>query len=357
MDDSGEKTEQPTEKHLRESKRRGDVAKSSDLISSVLLLGAVAVLWMYGSRVWSDLRDVTSRSIQEAAAFGGDLTPAVALTFLAAGVKALAWALAPLFAVLFVLALLTGYLQVGPIFAFGSVKPNLKTLDPGGNLRKKLFESRAYVEFSKSLVKMAVTGLVVWSALWDARFDLLRLTGQEVAQAGSFVLSLCLSVALKVGLVFVALSVGDYFLQKLLHLRKLKMSKRQVMEEHKTDEGDPLIKGEYRQLHQEIMMQNIPAALKGASVVVSNPTHLAVALKYNSAEMSAPTVVAKGAGPAAARIRQVAQGFGVPIFQDVPLARALYKLEIDSEIPADLYDALIVVIDWVNKLVSKKQEV
>jgi flagellar biosynthetic protein FlhB len=357
MAHGGEKTEQPTDKRLREARRKGQVTKSQDLTSALLWLAALAALWLGGSSIVSGLAESMRETLSKAALFEGDLDAGVALAALADGLAAMAWALAPLLAVLFLMALATSFLQVGPVFSFEAVKMNAVRLNPSENFKQKFFKSRPYIELSKTILKLAVASIIVCTSLWGARFDLLRLSGEGVAQAASLTLSLGIGIGLKVGLVFLLAGAVDYFLQRFLYLKELRMTKQEVKQEFKESEGDPLIKGARRQLHLEILAQNMVAAVKGADVVVINPTHVAVALKYDTAVMDAPTVVAKGAGVIAAQIRRVAEESKVPIMRDVPLARTLFDLEVDAEVPEELYEAVAVVLRWVYNLARERGEV
>jgi flagellar biosynthesis protein FlhB len=357
MSQGGEKTEQPTEKRLRESRRKGQVARSQDLTSALLMLGALAALWASGAWAFAGLADAMGRSLGDASHFSGELDAAAALSALGAGLKAATWALAPLLGVLFALALLVGFLQTGPVFSFESVRLNAEHINPAQNFQKKFLKGRPYIELVKTLLKIAAASLIVSAALWGARFELLGLAGQGTAKVTSYVLSLTLTTGLKVGLAFLLIGGGDYLLQRFLHLRELRMTKQEVKHELKDSEGDPLIKGARRQLHFEIATRNMVAAVKGATVVVINPTHVAVALRYDAAAADAPTVVAKGAELIASEIRKVAAEAGVPIVRDVPLARALYDLELDAEIPDELFEAVAGVLRFVYKLAQERGEV
>jgi flagellar biosynthetic protein FlhB len=273
------------------------------------------------------------------------------------GVKTMTLVLLPLLAALFVMAALVAYLQVGSIFAFESVKPNLNKLNPAESAKQKFFKGRPYIELVKTLLKMVIAATVIGLVLWSARRDLIELTRQPMVRVAPYALALIFEIGLKVGLAFVAVGVADYFLQRFLFLREMRMTKQEVKEEWKETEGNPVYKSARRQMHREILMQNMMTAVRRADVVVVNPTHLAVALKYDRAEMSAPTVLAKGAELIAARIREVAEESDVPIMRDVPLARALYDLEIDAEIPDELYESVAEVLRWVYRLAEERGEV
>jgi flagellar biosynthetic protein FlhB len=357
MAQGGEKTERPSEKRLRDARRKGQVAKSQDLSSALLLLAALAVIWLAGDHMGAWLSGAVHDQLARAASFKGDFGRAEALAALFDGAKTLGLVLLPLLATLFLISALVNYLQVGSIFAFEPIKPNLNKLNPAEGIKQKFFKGRPYIELGKTILKMALATFVITTVLWSARHDLIELMRQPPARVASFTLKLIFEIGLKVGLSFVALGVADYFLQKFLHQRELRMTKQEVKEEWKEMEGNPLYKSARRQLHREILMQNIIAAVNRADVVVVNPTHVAVALEYDRANMSAPVIVAKGAELTAARIREIAGEAGVPIMRDVPLARALYELELDSEIPEELFEAVAVVLRWVYEMARERGEV
>lgn len=357
MSQSGEKTEQPTEKRLRDARRRGQVAKSQDLSSALLLIASLAVLWMASGYMAHWASASMQDSIAQAASFKGTLDKATALSAIVSGIKVLAMVMLPLFASLFLLSMLVGYLQVGSIFAAEAVKPNLNKLNPVEGLKQKFFKSRAYIELGKTLLKITITAAVVGIVLYGSRQDIIELVRQPPVHAASFTLKLIFEMGFKVGLAFLLLGVGDFFLQKFLFLKEMRMTKEEVKREYKEQEGDPLFKSMRRQAHREIVMQSIMAAVRQADVVVVNPTHVAVALKYDRTQMAAPTVVAKGAELMAKRIREIAREADVPMMRDVPLARALYELETDAEIPEELFEAVAVVLRWVYQLAAERGEV
>lgn len=353
----GEKTEQPTDKRIRDSRRKGQVAKSQDLNSALLLIASVAVMWIAGKSMGGRLSDLMRDGIVRAASFKGELNVAFAVTAFTEAVTAMALALAPLLGVLFVFALLSGYVQVGSLFSFEAVKPNLNKLNPAEAFKNKFFKSRPYIELGKTIVKMAITVLIVSLALWDAKADIIALTSQPVQSVAWYTSTLIFQIGLKVGLAFLALGAADYFLQRHLHLKELKMTKQEVKDEYKETEGNPLFKSARKQMHQEILSQSMMAAVRQADVVLVNPTHVAVAIRYDRAAMAAPTIVAKGAELMAAQIREIAQEANVPMMRDVPLARALYELEIDAEVPEELYETVATVLRWVYQLAEERGEV
>ena len=356
MSQGGEKTEQPTEKRLRDARRKGQVAKSQDLASALLLIVAVSVLWLISGYAGAWMSAAMREHLQHAASFEGELSQEIALGSLFAGVKTLALVLAPLFGVLFVFAALANYFQIGSVFTFEPLKPNPGKLNPTEAFKNKFLKSKPYIELGKTIVKVIITVGVVWTVLWGARTDVVELTSRPVGVAASYVVSLVFEIGLKVGLAFLLLGAGDFFLQRYLHRKELRMTKHEVKEEYKETEGNPIYKNMRRQMHREILMQSVLAAVREANVVVVNPTHVAVAIRYDRGSMTAPTVVAKGAELMAAQIREVAQEAKVPIMRDVPLARSLYELEIDEEVPEGLYEAVALVLRWVYQLAEERGE-
>jgi flagellar biosynthetic protein FlhB len=353
---SGEKTEQPTSKKLRDARKKGQVAKSQDLSSAIMLISAVGVMYIL-SGYWGELfRNSFQDQITYAVTFHGDFTSYTAFAALGAGLKLFLLALAPLLGVMVIVAFAANYVQIGSLFAPESIKPDLKKLNPIEGFKNKFFKMKSYLELGKTVLKMIITATVVGYVLSGSINDLIKLTQQPIPVAVSFIIGLILQIFFTVGLAFLIIGGADYFLQYFLHRKELKMTKQEVKQEWKEMEGDPYIKARRRQMHREIMSQSVASAVKSANVIVANPTHLAVALKYENGSTGAPIVVAKGADFMAAQIRQIADEAGIPITRNVPLARTLYELEIEEEIPEELYEAVAIVLRWVFEM-SEKSEV
>lgn len=344
---TGEKTEQPTEKRLQDARKKGQVAKSQDLTSALLMIAAVAVVWMIGGHIGGVLQGSVKEQIEFAATFKGPFTSETAYDVMWRGMTAMFWVLTPLFVVVMVFAFLGNYLQIGTIFSFESISPNFGKLNPVEGFKQKLLKSRAYIELAKTIFKMAITAGVAGYVLWAAREDVIRLIAKPPDVVAAYTFSLVLEICLKIGIAFLILGGADYFLQRFLHRQEMKMTKHEVKEEYKETEGNPLIKAQRRALHREILSQSLAAAVRDADVVMANPTHVAVALKYERGKTTAPIVTAKGADLLAAKIREIATESGVPVKRDIPLARALYELDVEQEIPEELYEAVAVVLQWV----------
>lgn len=357
MSSSGEKTEQPSDKRLRDARKKGQVAKSQDLLSAVLLLAAVALVWLLGGFIGGILQTAVKDQIEFAATFRGDLTGEVASGALWRGLTAMFWVLTPLFVVVTVFAFLGNYLQIGSIFSFESIAPKFSKLNPAEGFKQKFLKAKTYIELAKTVFKMVITAAIAGYVLWGAREDVVRLIEKPPDVVAGYTFGLILEIGLKIGLAFLVLGAADFFLQRILHRRELKMTKHEVKEEYKETEGNPLIKAQRRFLHREILSESMAAAVRGADVVLANPTHISVALKYERGKTDAPVIVAKGVDLMAAQIRRIAEESGVPVKRDVPLARALYEFDLEQEIPEKFYEPVAVVLQWVYSLAEEREEV
>jgi len=353
---TGEKTEQPTDKRLQDARKRGQVAKSQDLTSAVLLISTVALVWLFGSYIGGILQSSVREQIEFAATFKGPFTNETAYSVLWKGLREMFWVLTPIFVVVVAFAFLGNYLQIGTIFSFESISPKFEKLNPVEGFKQKFLKARPYIELGKTIFKMLITATVAGYVLWAAREDVVRLIAKPPDVVAAYTFGLVLEIGLKIGLAFLILGGADFFLQKFLHRNDMKMTKHEVKEEYKETEGNPLIKAQRRALHREILSQSLAAAVRDADVVMANPTHVAVALKYERGKANAPIVTAKGADLMAAQIRRIAAESGVPVKRDIPLARALYELDVEQEIPEELYEAVAVVLQWVYGLAEERAE-
>ncbi|PIE18817.1 MAG: EscU/YscU/HrcU family type III secretion system export apparatus switch protein [Proteobacteria bacterium] len=338
----GEPTEPPSEKKLRDARQKGDVAKSRELVSAaVFLLSAGAVVWAWPTML-GQLRAYLQGTFANAAIASVDIGASLTL-----GLKVLALVSAPVLAAAFLGALLSSYAQVGTLFSLKPLAPQLARLDPLKNA-KNMLGKRALVELAKSLVKVFGIGGVAFYTLWQHAPQIVRLAGHapERALAAS---AACLGqMAMRVGLLALALAIADLLYQRHTHRKKLRMTKEEVKREAKESEGDPQHKAERQRLHQEIVAHQRLESVATADCVIINPTEIAVALRYDAESMDAPQVVASGRRLQAHRIRQIARRHGVPIVRNVPLARALIELELEEEIPTELYEAVAEVLRFVH---------
>jgi flagellar biosynthetic protein FlhB len=335
-----ERTEQATPRRRQKAREDGKIARSRDL-NAIASIGGVLIFLYFGGRHFVDSAgSMTGRllSLQ----YGRD--PFTVLK--AASVEAMLL-IAPFLGVSFVFALAANVAQGGIVLK--PLKLNLDMLNPLNGV-KKLFSMNGLTEFLKSMVKFTLGGYLVY---WVIRKDLPSLPGlMEMSLMPLARMSAALLMkAMAYGFFwFLLLSVIDYFLQRWQFERSIRMSREEIREEFKESEGNPMIKSRIRSLQREMartrMMQEVPKA----TVVITNPTHYAVALKYEDGKMQAPTVVAKGANAVAQRIREIARQNSVPIVEDKPLARLLFKLELGSSITHDLYKAVAKILAYIYRL-------
>jgi flagellar biosynthesis protein FlhB len=331
----GEPTEKATPKRLREARRKGQVARSRDL-SGLAVFAAVAAAALATGPLW----------VRALAAFvrdslgGASAWPRTAIAAsLGHAVDLLLLATAPALGAGVAAAVLVGLFQVRPLWTWKPLKPELSRLNALKGL-KQLVSLRRLTDLLKSIVALTALVVVLGVTLWEAIPELIRLEGASPAPLGVVILRWAKFLALRGGLVLLVVAAVDYGLQRYRHERDLRMTKEEVKREHKESEGDPQHKSARKRLHQELTEHDMVQQVSQADLVVVNPTHLAVALRYDDRRDPAPRVVAKGQRLVAARIKEVARQARVPIFHDVGLARALHELEPGDEIPEALYDAV-----------------
>ncbi len=346
--DGQERTEDPTPKRQREAKEKGQVPRSRELNTTLSMVAAAAGLMVLGDHMGQGLVQVTGYGFNLSRAEVFDPQAPLRMLFGAIG-QGLA-VVAPFAILMLLVTLFSPMLLGGWSFSGESLKPKLEKLDPLKGM-KRIFSVRALVELAKSLAKVLVVGLIgagfMWWALGD--FHLLMRQSLETGIAHGISLFFKAFLLLSVGLVLIAAIDVPYQLWD--HRKKLRMTKQEVKDEFKDTEGKPEVKARIRQMQRELAQGRMMESVPQADVVVTNPTHFAVALKYDQLKMRAPQVVAKGTDLVAQRIRELARENGVPLFEAPPLARALYHTtEIDGEIPGGLYLAVAQVLAYIYQL-------
>jgi type III secretion YscU/HrpY family protein len=342
-----EKTEEPTPKKLQDARKKGDVAFSRDASSALTYLAAISLIFLTAGAIGAGFREIWQETIdlirQEAygpEVWGGALRRTITLTFRM---------LAPVVFPVALLGLLVGFAQVGVVLSGHSMKPDLKKLNPMNQL-KGIFSVKGLFEFAKSLLKLLVVfglGFMVIRGSLGLLLAMGYLPPPVLLSEGAGVARHFLWT---VGIVFVGLAGLDFFFQRKQWKKKLMMSKDEVKREYKESEGDPHIKQERKQIHHEIINQDVEQAMSTADAVVVNPTHLAVAVEYKKGRMAAPKVTAKGQELLAKRIVKLAKRREVPILRDRRLARALFEVDVDSHVPRELYEAVAEVLMFAWKL-------
>jgi flagellar biosynthetic protein FlhB len=353
-DGQGDKTEAPTPRRRQEARDQGNIARSPDIAASVLLVSMMVLMGWYGPGVMRALKEVMSQMLGEAF-IDGDVT--VLHTAPGAALRALARSLAPLFAGACVVAIICNVAQVGFFFNMERLQPNFGALNPLRGLGRLFGGSENIIRLLMSLAKMLLVGFVAYGAI-SGKITLIlsaqRLSAQQAFYLGG---SVIYAIIIRVGVVLFILAILDYIYQRYRIEESLKMSKQEIKDEMRSMEGDPKIKSRRRQIALQRIIQRIKKDVPTADVVVTNPTHLAIALKYDSKTMHAPRVIAKGQDLIALRIREVAAAAGVPILERKPLARALYKMcEVGQEIPEQFYSAVAEILAYVYELSGKMIE-
>jgi flagellar biosynthetic protein FlhB len=345
--DDSEKSEDPTQKRLDDALQRGDVAKSQE-VSTWFVLGAGTLVLMTFSGSMSSGLNTTLRGLLANA--HGIATDGRGLIDLAArlGRETIAAVAIP-FLVLALAAIAGNMVQHRLVWSTESLKPKASKISPMAGA-KRLFSKQALMNFVKGLIKLAVVGSVMTALIWPQWHRLEGLITADVAVILPFAKVLSLEVLGMVVAVLAIIAAGDFFFQYRHWYEKQKMSMQELKEEFKQSEGDPHVKGKIRQLRQERMKRRMMSEVPKASVVVTNPTHYAVALQYERG-MNAPVCLAKGVDAVARRIRETAEQHGIPIVENPPLARALHATaELDQEIPPEHYKAVAEVIGYVMRL-------
>lgn len=346
MAGGGDRTEQPTPKRLREARRKGQIAVSRDLTSSVAFAAAVAALWM----TWGSLRSALGAAIIGAldrSTHTVELTSADVVAVLTSAVQTMIRAALPVGLAALVGAATTALLQTRGHLSAAQFVPKPDRFDPVKGI-SRLFALRTTVELAKTWGRLALVGVAVGSAVMSERGALSSAFHGGVHAAVAVSALLAKAAVARAVVLLVALGGVDVLLQRWLHERELRMTKDEVRRDHREDEGDPHVKQARKQAHREIAVDQMLAATRTASFVAVNPTHLAVAIAYDPERDNAPRVVARGAGRIARRIRRTAEGSGIAVIQNRPLARALFRLPVETEIPEALFGAVADVLAFVE---------
>jgi flagellar biosynthetic protein FlhB len=349
--DDSQKTEEPTQKRLREARDKGQIAKSQEVGHWFMVL-AFAITVGY-------LAPGMAGGIAEA--LGGFIARPHAAAMDAAGLRdllletasLLGLALLPPFGLAMAAAVSAGLIQSGVVFSLEPMRPKLEKISPASGLRR-MFSARALAEFVKGIVKLVIVAAVVGLVLWPERRLIPSVVTMDLAQFLALMQSLGFRVLLAVLAVMTVIAGLDFLFQKHQHTKQLRMSRQEVKDEFKQTEGDPMVKARLRQIRVERARQRMMAAVPEADVVIANPSHFAVALRYEPGSSGAPRVTAKGVDSLALRIREVAEECDVPVVENPPLARALYDgVELDQEIPPEHYKAVAEIIGYVMRLKGK----
>lgn len=344
---SQEKTEEATSKRKQEARSKGQVAKSVEVNSAFVILAGFFALKLVGPLIYSGIADFMQ--LTYSTIFRSDFTIVDAhLLFIDLALVILQASL-PIMLVILFISIVSNLLQVGFHFTWEPLMPKFDKINPITGFGR-LFSKRSLVELLKSMVKITIVSYFIYQFILKETMQLPTLIRQDLLESLPLVSNLILDLAFRIGAVILVLAVLDYFYQWWEHNQSLKMSKQEVKEEFKQTEGDPQIKGKIKERQRAMAMQRMMQEVPKASVVVTNPTHFAIALRYEK-EMAAPVVIAKGQDFLAQRIKELAKEHGVIIVENKPLARSLYSAtEVGSPVPPELYQAVAEVLAHVYRL-------
>ena len=346
-------TEKPTSKRRSEARERGQVARSPDLGGAAIFLALVIALHVMFFQALDGAAHAFAVSLLHAGS-REDLNLHSVWGLFARAVVPYTMILALAFLAALGIGVLANVLQFGFLFAPKLLQPNFGKLNPLSGLQRIFFSTQTLVNLAKQMLKLSVVLLIVWMGVKDNLTTFYALAHASPHDVVVTIEGICYGIGVRVGLLLVVLGLADYAWEKRRLEQSLKMTKTEVRDEHKQSEGNPEARSALRQRQRQMARRRMMAAVPKATVVVTNPTHFAVALEWDEIKMAAPVVTAKGADLIAKRIRELAREHNIPILENPPLARTLYdKVEIDSAVPPDMYSAVAQVIAFVYKLKNR----
>ncbi len=345
---SGEKTEKATPKKKQESRRKGQVAKSSELPSSLIFLFIFISFYILGSYFGDRLLIIFHKILYQYISW--EVTESNLRLISLELLTDVMWIIAPIFIVTIIAATLGNIIQVGFLFTGEPLKFNLEHLDPIKGF-KRIFSKRAIVELLKSLFKISIVSYVSFSVVLDKKDVLFQFSHMQLGEILVTIGKLIFEIGIKVAFLLIILSALDYWYQRYEYEKNLRMSKQDIKDEYKKTEGDPLIKGKIKERQRQMAMSRMMQAVPEADVVITNPTHFAVAIKYKPELMDAPQVIAKGQDHIAFKIKEIAKENDIVTVENKWLARAIFaQVEIGDSVPTELYQAVAEVLAYVYKI-------
>ncbi|WP_210363833.1 flagellar biosynthesis protein FlhB [Bacillus sp. REN3] len=348
---AGEKTEKATPKKKQDARKKGQVAKSQDVNTAVVLLSVFLFLMFFGKVMGERLIGVLRHALQQYMFM--DLTEKNIQSILIEILSELIFFLGPVMLVALIAGVAANYVQVGFMYSPEAIQMKLEKINPISGF-KRIFSMRALVEMLKSILKISFIGVIAFSVLWSRMDEVLRLANKSVGAAMATIAGLTLQMGLFASGALLFLSLLDYLYQKFDFEKSIRMSKQDLKDEYKNIEGDPLIKSKIKQKQREMAMRRMMQEVPKADVIITNPTHYAIALKYDDQKADAPIVVAKGVDFVAQKIKLIAKENEVAAVENRPLARALYsQAEIGDTIPEEFFKAVAEILAFVYQSKNK----
>ncbi|MEI7473666.1 MAG: flagellar biosynthesis protein FlhB [bacterium] len=351
---SDERTEAATPKRAGQARSKGQIPKSSDFNSAVMLTVACSLLGMFSAGISNKLSAIATYTFSHLNP--EDINEKNIMGILIPYFTEMAYILLPIMLILMVAGIALQYAQVGTLFTTETIKPDLSRISPMTILNnfKKFVSLNSVIELGKSLLKTAIVGGVAYSVINSRKDDILILLGADVGKSLGTVSDVCYQMFMQICIILIILGIADLKYQHYNHHKSLKMTKQEVKDEAKSAEGDPAIKAKIKSIQMKFAMQRMMGNVPKANVIVKNPTHFAVAIQYDPEIAPVPKVIAKGVDYVAFKILEIGKNNNIIIIENKPLARTLYKLvPVDGLIPAELYVAVAEVLAYVYKLNNK----
>ncbi len=343
----GEKTEAPSSKRRADFRKKGQVAQSKE-VQTAALLTFVLLFWIfYMPSFWKGLTVLISGIWRNSASFHG--TPSDVINLSVFLVKELAILLLPLFLLVLIIGFFSSVFQIGWLFTTQPLSPDMTKLNPINGFGR-MFSLRSLVDLVKSVIKVGVIGWVAYATVYSHFEEAMILVDTSVSAAMMFMARVAVLILSKVCGILILIAAIDFLYTRHEMEEKMKMTKQEVKEEFKEMEGDPYIKSQIRRIQQEMAKSRMMSEVPEADVIITNPTHLSVAIKYDTESMDAPVVVAKGADHVAMRIRELARENDIPIIENPPVARLLHKIDLGAAIPEELFKAVAEILAHVYSL-------
>ncbi|MFH1541657.1 MAG: flagellar biosynthesis protein FlhB [bacterium] len=345
----GDKSEEPTPHKLREAREKGQIAKSREITVAFVLIASYWSFNYFGPYIWDNIITMV-RTIFTLIPEAINFNAGFAAYILIIGIRGLTLVVLPFFAVAWFTTFIAEAAQTGFVFSTDPLTPKFEKLNPLEGL-KKMFGMQGFVELIKSLFKILIVFYIAYSAAKEDLPYIVVLIDADPFQTIILGGTIAYKIAIRIGMFYIIVAILDYFYKRFEYMKNLKMTKQEVKEEYKRLEGDPMVKQRMRDLQRQVAQQRMMSSVPQADVVVTNPTHIAVALKYDRAKMRAPVLLAKGERKIAEEIRKIAEAHEISIVENEPLARSIYRTtKVKRELPPELYKAVAEVLAYVYKI-------
>ncbi len=346
----GEKTEAPSSKRREDFRKKGQIAQSKE-VQTASLFTIILLFWIfYLPTFWNGLTEIIFFVWQSSGSF--EVTPSSIITLSAFLLQKLGLLLAPLFLLVLIIGFFSSFFQFGWLLTAKPLMPDFSKLNPITGM-SRFISKKSFIEVIKSLLKVLLVGWIAYSTVLDNFKEALILVDTNVGSTLSYLGRVSTLILAKICAVLILIAFLDFLFVKWEMEEKMKMTKQELKEEFKESEGDPHIKAQIRSIQQQMARKRMMAEVPKADVIVTNPTHLSIAIRYDSKEMAAPVIIAKGADLVAMKIREIAREHGIAIIENPPVARLLHKLDIGEHIPEDLFKVVAEILAHVYSLKGK----